>query len=153
MAASGRPTISDVATAAGVSKGAVSFALNGRDGVSAETRERILEAAKSLGWRPSARARALSTSRAMAVGLVIARPPETLSADPFFSVFIAGVETVLSTRGQSLVLQVVPPTLREADAYRRLADEGRVDGVFLTDLIVDDPRPALLRELGLPAVR
>ena len=36
--------------------------------------------------------------------------------------------------------------------YRRLAQEGRVDGVFVTDLRVDDPRPALLEELGLPAV-
>ena len=41
----GRPTISDVAAHAGVSKGLVSFALNDRPGVSAETRERILAAA------------------------------------------------------------------------------------------------------------
>jgi len=37
-----RPTIADIATRAGVSKGAVSFALNGRPGVSDATRERIL---------------------------------------------------------------------------------------------------------------
>ena len=57
----GRPTITDVATAAGVSKGAVSFALNGRPGISEETRRRILATAEDLGWTPSARARALSS--------------------------------------------------------------------------------------------
>src|ERR1700712_1687079 len=145
----GRPTINDVATAAGVSKGAVSFALNGRPGISPDTRKRILEAAEQLGWAPSPRARALSVSKALAVGLVVARPPEILRADAFFPSFIAGLEAALSPRGPAL-LQVA----EQADhaAYRRLVQEGRVDGVFVTDLQVDDARPALLEELGLPAV-
>ncbi|MEV6493681.1 LacI family DNA-binding transcriptional regulator [Actinoplanes sp. NPDC051633] len=146
-----RPTIRDVARAAGVSKGTVSFALNGRAGVAEETRRRILDAASALGWTPSHRARALSVSRAFAVGLVLARPPELLGADPFFPAFIAGVERTLSDRGQALVLQVVPEAEEEA-GYRRLAADGRVDGVFLLDLRVADTRIALLRELGLPAV-
>jgi LacI family transcriptional regulator, repressor for deo operon, udp, cdd, tsx, nupC, and nupG len=147
-----RPTITDVARAAGVSKGAVSFAFNGRDGLSANTRARILATARDLGWTPSSRARALSVSRALAMGLVIARPPETLRADPFFPSFIAGVESELSDHGYALLLQVVPQHEGEQQSYRRLSDEGRVDGVFITDLYVDDQRPALLAELGLPAV-
>jgi DNA-binding LacI/PurR family transcriptional regulator len=135
-----------------VSKSAVSFALNGRPGVAPTTRERIQRAAADLGWTPSHRARALASDRALAVGLVIARAPETLGADPFFPAFIAGVESALAPLGQSLLLHVVPDREREVDGYRRLAGTGRVDGVFLTDLRVDDPRPALLRELGLPAV-
>ena len=47
-----RPTITDVARVAGVSKGAVSFALNGKPGVATETRERILAVARELGWTP-----------------------------------------------------------------------------------------------------
>jgi len=151
MTRADRPTIRDVARAAGVSKGTVSFALNGRPGVSEDTRERILAAARDLGWTPSTKARALSVSRSFAVGLVLAREPELLGADPFFPSFIAGVERTLSDRGQALVLQVVPESEEEA-GYRRLAGTGRVDGVFLLDLRVDDPRMALLEELGLPAV-
>ncbi|WP_436535756.1 LacI family DNA-binding transcriptional regulator [Actinoplanes sp. HUAS TT8] len=151
MSRQDRPTIRDVARAAGVSKGTVSFALNGRPGVAKETRARILAAARELGWTPSTKARALSVSRSFAVGLVLAREPELLGADPFFPAFIAGVERTLSDRGQALVLQVVPEAEEEA-GYRRLADAGRVDGVFLLDLRVVDPRIELMDRLGLPAV-
>ncbi len=147
-----RPTIADVAAHAGVSLSAVSFALNGRPGVGEETRRRILEAAAELGWQPSHRARSLSRSKAFALGLVLARSPDLFGADPFFPSFIGGVETVLSPRGQSLVLQVVPDAETEAEGYRRLAGESRVDGVFLSDLRRGDPRVALLAGLGLPAV-
>lgn len=148
----GRVTIVDVARLARVSKGSVSLALNDRPGVGPATRDRILAAAAELGWQPSQRARSLSVSRAFALGLVLARPPSLLGADPFFAPFIAGVETVLSGRGQALVLQVVPTEEAEAAGYRRLAREGRVDGVFVTDVRRGDTRIALLQEIGLPAV-
>jgi DNA-binding LacI/PurR family transcriptional regulator len=147
-----RPTISDVARAAGVSKGAVSFALNGRDGVSADTRDRILTVARDLGWQPSHRARSLSVSRSFACGFVLARPPELIGADPFFPSFIAGLETVLAPAGYALVLQVVPGGAGEEAGYRKLAAEGRVDGVFVSDLRTEDPRIALLQDLNLAAV-
>ncbi|MEV4187450.1 LacI family DNA-binding transcriptional regulator, partial [Streptosporangium canum] len=47
-----RPTIADIAERVGVSKGAVSFALNGRPGVGEATRARILQVAKEMNWRP-----------------------------------------------------------------------------------------------------
>lgn len=147
-----RPTIADVARQAGVSNGAVSFAVNGRPGVAEATRERVLAVAAELGWHPSQRARSLSVSRAFAVGMVIARPPELIGGDPFFPAFIAGVETVLAEHGQALVMQVVPHYEAEADGYRRLARDGRVDGVFLSDLRETDPRISLLEGLHLPAV-
>lgn len=146
-----RATIADVAREAGVSKGTVSMALTGRGRVAPGTREKVLEVAQRLDWVPSARARSLSTDRADALGLVLAREPEHLGADPFFAPFIAGVEAALSPRGQALVLHVVSTPAEEREAYRRLA-AGRVDGVLLTDLRVDDERPALLAGLDLPAL-
>jgi DNA-binding LacI/PurR family transcriptional regulator len=105
-----------------------------------------------MGWSPSQRARSLAVSRAFAFGLVLARPPELLGSDPFYPSFIAGAEAVMSKSGYALLLQVLEHPEREEDAYRRLATEGRVDGVFLTDLRHLDPRIAVLAELGLPAV-
>ncbi|QHC64439.1 substrate-binding domain-containing protein [Rathayibacter festucae] len=147
-----RPTILDVARAAGVSKALVSFALNDRPGVSPESRERILRVAAELGYRPSLTARSLSTSVSFAVGLVVARDPEVIAADPFFPAFISGVERVLAEHGRVLVLSVVDPGASEEAVYRTLAADRRVDGVFLSDLREADARPALLAELGLPAV-
>jgi DNA-binding LacI/PurR family transcriptional regulator len=147
-----RATIADVARLAGVSKGLVSFALNDRPGVGAETRERILAAAAELGWSPNMRARSLSTNRAFAIGLVLAREPDIVAADPFFPTFMAGVETELSGAGQALVLATVTPGRQEADTYRSLALDKRIDGVILSDLRADDDRIALIGELGLAAV-
>jgi DNA-binding LacI/PurR family transcriptional regulator len=147
-----RPTIADVARHAGVSKGAVSLALNGRPGVSEATRRRIASSAKTLGWRPSARARALSESRALAIGLIIARPPTLLGSDPFFAQLLAGVETALGEAGYALVLSLVGDEAAERDTYTRLAHDGRIDGVLLMDPRVDDPRYELVSELGLEAV-
>jgi DNA-binding LacI/PurR family transcriptional regulator len=152
MAESAHPTIADVARRAGVSKGLVSFALNGRPGVSPDSRARILEAARDLGWTPSLRARALSTGRSFACGLVIGRSTDVIAADPFFHSFIAGLEDVFSTSGQVLVLAVATPGRQEAETYRGLAVDRRVDGVVLTDLRSDDERIALVSSLGLTAV-
>lgn len=146
-----RPTIADVARLAGVSPSAVSFVFNNRPGLSDRTRARIRAAADEVGWQPSRTARALSRGRAMAFGLVLTREPELIGADPFFSTFIAGVESVLAARGDGLMLNVTS-TANEAETYRRLAADQRVDGVLLTDLRVDDPRPALVTGIRLPAV-
>lgn len=147
-----RPTIADVAREAGVSKGLVSFALNDRPGVAAATRQRILAVAKDLGWSPSLRARGLSTDRAFALGLVIARDPDIISGDPFFPAFIAGVETALAPVGQALVLSMVSDEASEIATYHQFASHARVDGVILSDLRRSDPRLAVVSELGLRAV-
>ena len=147
-----RPTIADVAAHAGVSKGTVSFVLNGRAGVADTTKQRVLASVEELGWIPNRQARSLSTSRAEALGMVLLRDPMLLGSDPFFAPFIAGVESALAPLGQSLLLRFVADEAAEQAAYRTLATEKHVDGVILSDLRKADPRVALARELGLPAV-
>jgi DNA-binding LacI/PurR family transcriptional regulator len=146
-----RPTIADVARRAGVSRAAVSFAINRRPGVGDETRARILRAAEELGWRPSVPARALTRARAGAIGLVLVRQPDHLEFDDFFVRFLAGVERTLTTRDYGLLLQVVTRDgSGSLDAYRNLVGSRRVDGMLLTDVEFDDPRFDLLAESGLP---
>src|SRR5215218_3451403 len=136
-----RPTIADVAERVGVSEAAVSFAVNGRPGVGDETRARILRAAEELDWRPSGPARALTQARAGAVGLVLVRESDHLELDDFFVRFLAGVERTLAAHDYALLLQVVTPDPRRSlDAYRRLVTSGRIDGILLTDVVLDDPR-------------
>lgn len=147
-----RPTIKDIARVAGVSPGAVSFALNDRPGVSEQTRQRVKEVAHELGWTPSVAALALSARQARAVGLVIARPEDSFTGERFFMQLIAGIERVLTAHSLSLVLQFANDLDDEIAAYRRWWAEQRVDGVILTDPRSDDPRPAALKDLNLKAV-
>jgi DNA-binding LacI/PurR family transcriptional regulator len=145
-----RPTIRDIARVAGVSKASVSYALNDLPGVSPQTRDRIRAAATELGWRPSAAARSLSNDRAGAVGLVQARDLRLLEEEPYYMRLLAGLESVLARDGVALLLTVVPDADAAVDVLRDWWAERRVDGVVLTDLLVDDPRTAVVADLGIP---
>ncbi|GHE52052.1 LacI family transcriptional regulator [Streptomyces vinaceus] len=147
-----RPTIKDIARRAGVSESAVSFALNDRPGVSQDTRARIRRVAEELGWQPNSAARALSGERSGAVGLVLARPAQTLGVESFFLQLVSGIQEVLSADRVALLFQVVDGIDAECAVYRRWWAERRVDGVLVVDPRTDDPRPELLTRLGLPAV-
>jgi DNA-binding LacI/PurR family transcriptional regulator len=148
----GRLTIADIAREVGVSASAVSFALNGKPGVSEATRARILQYAQEMNWRPNSAARALGGARVGAIGLVLARPTKTLGAEPFYAQIIYGMQAILSARSVALLLQVVDDTEAELEVYRRWSAEKRVDGLLLVDLQADDPRIAVVEDLGVPAI-
>lgn len=147
-----RPTIFDIAQECGVSTTAVSFALNGKPGVSEATRERILATAREVGWTPNAAARALSTSEVNAIGLVITAPLTVLSRDTFYLQLIAGIEQELAGSPMALVLKMVESLDDELAALRTWVDESRVSAIILVNPRLDDPRPDLVAELGVRAV-
>ena len=148
-----RVTIGGLAAQLGLSKTSVSYALNGQPGVSDSTRERVLTLATDLGWYPSSSARALSRSRTDAIGIVLKRDPELLGSEPYYMSLIAGVEGVLAQADQTLLLRMVGgKDGHDSPVYRRWSAERRVDGVMLFDLTINDERPALLDQLGLPFV-
>ncbi|MER7276576.1 LacI family DNA-binding transcriptional regulator [Dactylosporangium sp. NPDC000244] len=147
----GRVTIRQVAEHAGVSEAAVSYALNGRPGVSEQTRARVLAAARELGWAPNIAARSLGTAKANAVGMVLVRPPRVMVVDSFLTQMLSGVEAELNRNDVALVLHLVDDFAGTIDVYRRWYAGRHVDGVIMTDLRHADPRPAALREIGLPA--
>lgn len=147
-----RVTISDIAERSGVSKSAVSYALNNKPGVSGDTRARVLGVAEELGWTPSQAARSLSRSRADAIGLVLARPARMLGIEPFYMEFIAGVEGVIAPLEIALMLHVVSRPTNELGLYQKWWAQRRVDGVLLVDLSLGDPRVPAVRDLGIPTV-
>jgi DNA-binding LacI/PurR family transcriptional regulator len=147
-----RPTIADIAARAGVTKAAVSFALNGQPGVSASTRERILAIASEIGFQPSSAARALSDGRAGAFGLVVDRPARTLGIESFFIQLISGIQAELSRDHTALLFTTVEDQAQEIDLYRTWWAQRRVDGVFVLDLQAGDQRVTALQELRMPAI-
>ncbi|MDO5671353.1 MAG: LacI family DNA-binding transcriptional regulator [Actinomycetaceae bacterium] len=147
-----RPTIRDIAKEARVSQSAVSFALNDRPGVSDETRARVRGIATQMGWAPNPAARALTGASTSSIGLVIARPRKSLSTEKFYFQLICGIESILSPQNFTLALQIVDTIEAEKQVYHQWWTQRRVDGVILTDLRNQDPRPAHLQTLSIPAV-
>lgn len=146
-----RVTVADLAQALDLSPGAVSFALNGRPGVSDETRARVLRVAEERGWRP--RTRRATGELTYVIGLALARRAPNLAVESFYAQFIAGLETVLSERSYGLLWQIVGDLDAEMDVYRRWQLNGSVDGVVLVDVRVNDPRVSFFSRPGaMPAV-
>ncbi|GHC90465.1 transcriptional regulator [Nocardiopsis terrae] len=94
-----RPTIVDVAAAAGVSKSLVSLALRGEHGVSEATSARILAAAERLGYRSNMLARGLVQGRTMLLGVLL-----TDLANPYHTEVVSGVEESAEERGFTVLL-------------------------------------------------
>ncbi len=102
---SNRPSLQDVAKVAGVTAAAVSYVVNGRtDQVSAETFERVLEAIKTVRYRPQRRGLSLRLDREFAIGLVILDPDPNFLADPFTTQVAAGLSNALIDPGYSLMV-------------------------------------------------
>jgi LacI family transcriptional regulator len=142
-------TIRDVARRAGVSLSTVSQVLNGREGyASAETRDRVLAAARELNYRPNALARGLVTSRTGTLGVVI-----TDITRGFFTQVVGAIEQVASAQGYSVLLACAAGVQPEQAALETFLDK-RVDGIVCMSSSVEASVDHILRvtQLGVPLV-
>lgn len=118
-------TIRDVARHADVSVASVSRALNGHSNVHPDTRERVIAAAKTLGYVPHAGARSLSMARTNAIGVVL---PDLHGE--FFSEIVRGIDSETGSRGYHLLFTSTHADIDLAgQAMRSL--RGRVDGLIV----------------------
>ena len=121
-----RVTVKDVAKAAGVSLMTVSRAINGQDGISEETRARILELAHQMNYHPSQIARSLATRQSNTLGLIV---PDV--ANPFFAHIARGAEDAAYENELSVFLINSAESLeREKSALDSLW-QNEVTGVIL----------------------
>lgn len=143
----------DVAKRAGVSRTTVSFVLNDVPGVkiSAETRQRVLQAARELDYYPTAAARSLASGKTHRIGLVLGVGQERLAADAFLPTFLQGVTASVHQRGYLLVLQLAED-VPSHEAYARLIREQQVDGLILSGPRLDDPLLPQLQEERFPLI-
>lgn len=135
----------------GLSQTTVSRALNGYPEVNEATRQRVEAAARAHNYRPNMRAKSLATGRSMAIGHVIPISSKHEMVNPIFADFIAGAGETYSDAGYDMVLSVVSDEDEER-AYRDMAAKGSVDGIIVHGPRANDPRIALLDEIGLPFV-
>jgi LacI family transcriptional regulator len=135
-----RVLLRDVAREAGVGTSVTSRVLNGDPTVSIrpETRSRILEAARRLGYTPNAFARGLRLAQTMTLGMVVPNLTSTVNAE-----IIRGAAQRAADLGYMMLIADADLFARTTDAYRQLLLERRVDGLLIasaraTDDLVED---------------
>ena len=149
-APSGPPTLDSVAAAAGVSRQTVSNVLRHPGRVSPATSERVREAIRSTGYRPSLPARQLATRRSNAVAVRAERQQDGISG-LVLDAFYHG----LAEAGHAVGLHVLLyPEQDDEAAELAVVDEllrtRAADALVLTATSSADTRPQHLREAGLP---
>ncbi|WP_332848242.1 LacI family DNA-binding transcriptional regulator [Massilia sp. S19_KUP03_FR1] len=138
-------TIKEVALAAGVSYTTVSHVLNDTRPVSPAARERVLAAAATLHYVPSALARSLRSQVTGTIGLII--PNNT---NPYFSEVARGIEDSCYAAGYSVILCNSDDDPAKQLAYLNVLLTKRCDGLIMAALAQTDG--ALLRQRRVPAV-
>lgn len=124
-------TLAEIAHHLGLSEATVSRALNGRPGVSAATRQRVLTVAREMNYLPNLAARSLATDRTYTIAFLTIRRPLPLSADPFYLHIMRGAEEELARHGYYLIVSTLNGTEDDLSNGFRLLGEKRVDGFIL----------------------
>ncbi|WP_374974877.1 LacI family DNA-binding transcriptional regulator [Microbacterium trichothecenolyticum] len=146
-----KPTIRDVAAAAGVSRGTVSRVINGGHWVSPDARVAVEEAIRRTGYTANHAARSLATGRAGSLAFLLTEPQHLLFQDPTFALLLRGAAEALAQRAMTLVL-LVAGTPAERANVAHFVSAGHVDGVLLISSHESDPLVDELLEAGVPTV-
>ncbi|GAA2993516.1 LacI family DNA-binding transcriptional regulator [Streptosporangium longisporum] len=140
-------TISEVARHAGVAVSTVSYVLSGKRAISADTRRRVLDSVRVLGYHPNAGARALASRRSNVIALVL--PLRVGMHVPVLMQFATSVVTEARRYDHDVLLLTAD---EGSDGLRRAAASALVDGLVLMDVELHDSRVPLLKDLAEPSV-
>lgn len=148
-----RVTSKDVAEKVGVSRTTVSLVLNDVRGIqiSSETRQKVIEAAKELGYVPDATAQALASRRTKAIGLVLTRSQHHIATDAFLPKIISGLLSTAKKQNVRILIDWVE-TEHQESAYFELAHTKRIDGMILSTPRLDDRALKALESVEVPTV-
>lgn len=140
-------TLRDVSEASGVSEMTVSRVLRGRGDVSATTRDKVLLAAKELGYVPNKIAGALASQRVNLVAVIIPS-----MSNMVFPEVMTGINSVLEGTELQPVVGITDymPEKEEKVLYQMLS--WRPSGVIIAGLEHSDASCAMLRSAGIPVV-
>jgi DNA-binding LacI/PurR family transcriptional regulator len=147
------PTSHDVARLAAVSRTTVSYVLNNSDSgiaISDATRQRVLDAARDLGYHPNAAARSLRRQRAGVVGLVTYDTSNRIGSNAFMWLVMDGVLSELGPTGTRLIVEAADDA--GPDPCISLVREGHVDGLIVTGARPENAELRVLHADGTPIV-
>ena len=148
-AASERVTLKTIADATGLSLSTVSLSLRGGTTLKADTRDKVLQAAQSLGYVPDRAGVRLRTGKTNVIVLVLDATEDSID---FARQMIQGIGHAM--QGSRYHLTVAPEfePVQSVDTVRYIAGNRTADGVIITHTTLRDPRVQLMMEMDYPFV-
>lgn len=140
-------SIKDVAREAGVSIATVSRVLNDIDVVNEDTKKKVLDAIKKLGYRPNIVARSLKTQRTKTIGILI---PDISSG--FYPEIVRGAEDVANIYDYNVILCNSDFDTEKERDYLRVLREKMVDGVIYMSSSLEDDMLDIINELDVKII-
>jgi LacI family transcriptional regulator len=142
-------TIEDVARRAGVSRQTVSRVMNGSKWVAAETRDRVLQAARDLQYRRNALAGSLRSGRTRIIGMLVSN-----ILNPLYAGQVRGVQDVADLRGYQVILCNTDEDVQKERRLLETLREHQIDGLIVIPCDITASRVALadLYQASIPVV-
>lgn len=142
-------TIKDIAKMANVSITTVSRVINNKtEGMSEETRKKILDIVRELDYHPNSIARGLVTKKTNILGLIL---PDI--SNPFFPDIVRGVEDAANKYGYNIILCNTDDNIEKEQTYIKILKEKCVDGIIHTGTVnTKEVNLQMLSEFDIPYV-
>ncbi len=146
-------SIKDLAQHLGISIGTVSRALNGKFDVKPATREKVLKAARELGYVPNQAGRALRQGNTGLVGFVLETNSEgMMQGDLFFIRIFDGMQSILSQYGLHLMVMMSPSSEKSDEYLQMIVGRHLADALVLSSTRPVDQRIDFLADRNIPFV-
>ncbi|WP_114946050.1 LacI family DNA-binding transcriptional regulator [Microvirga calopogonii] len=151
-------TLQDVAHEAGVSKATAARVLGSYGTASPEVREKVLTAARALGYRPNELARSMTTGRSRTIGVIVGD-----IENPYFGQAVRGISEVASAAGFDVILANSGEEVEKEQAAVQVLLGKRVDGLIVTpasmshtqhlESVQRSGRPLVLLDRAIPKLK
>jgi LacI family transcriptional regulator len=147
-------TLEAIARESGVSLATVSLVLRDKPGINDETRRRVLDAARALGYHRRLKAVRSAPHVLGQVGVIVkARPGDQPYSNQFYAPVLAGIEAACRKQQINLLYATVPVDLdNHPQDVPRMLLEDQLDGVLLIGAFVDHTIEQLIQRRGTPVV-
>lgn len=142
-----KPTIKDVAKKSNVSVATVSRILNNLDGYSEETRKKVMDVVKEIGYQRNAIARNLKIKETHTIGVLLPRVRTT-----YYVEILNGIEDFAHLNNYSVIICNVGDNGKRTSEYLRVLSERQVDGIIVCSLPLEDELGKLIVESNIPSV-